>query len=156
MKILKESGNFLKRKARRNLILIVFCLIGFAGILCSMVRFSPLYINVYEYEGPRSLLLALFLIPGMHFFRGYKNYKDGFEGENQVTKSLYSALNDQYYLINDVKFSGRYGNIDHVVLAPNGIFVIETKNHRGKITCYGDNWYGLKGGSPSKQVRGNA
>jgi hypothetical protein len=43
-----------------------------------------------------------------------------------VTQIL-SALDDNYVLINDAMFSDGYGNIDHIVLAPNGIFVIETK-----------------------------
>ena len=46
----------------------------------------------------------------------------------------------------------------HIVLSPNGIFVLETKDYRGKITCRGSFWtvpfpYGR---SPSKQARGNA
>jgi len=80
-------------------------------------------------------------------------------------------------LINDVNLTGVYGNIDHVVLGSNGIFVIETKNFEGEIICEGDEWirhyegglkismkgrpyykearnYEIK--SPSKQIKGNA
>ena len=54
------------------------------------------------------------------------------------------------------------GNIDHIVLGPNGIFVIETKNYKGEISCYGDVWHGdydtesypIK--SVSKQAKRNA
>ena len=31
-----------------------------------------------------------------------------------------------------------YGNIDHIILGSNGIFVIESKNYDGKIICNGD------------------
>ena len=68
-------------------------------------------------------------------------------------------MSDQYYLLNDVTPSDGYGNIDHIVLTPNGIFVIETKNNKGKITCHGDYWSresGGKIGNPSKQAKGNA
>ena len=49
-------------------------------------------------------------------------------------------LNDSYYLLNDVVLYPKVGNIDHLVLGPNGLFVIETKNYKGKISCYGDKW----------------
>lgn len=36
------------------------------------------------------------------------------------------------------------GNIDHILLGPNGIFTIETKDLEGNIRCDGDNWYQYK------------
>ena len=62
-------------------------------------------------------------------------------------------------MINDVTPSDGYGNIDHVILSPKGIFVIETKNFKGKITCQRDLWSrrsGGKIGSPSIQAKRNA
>ncbi len=83
-----------------------------------------------------------------------------------MVENALKQLSDEYYLINDIKFSDSYGNIDHVVLGPNGIFVIETKNYTGEIICNGDKWIRryLDGwncedydvGSPSKQVKRNA
>jgi len=50
-----------------------------------------------------------------------------------------------------------YGNIDHIVVGPTGIFVIETKNIKGKISYYGDNWEGIgRRKPPSNQARINA
>lgn len=80
-------------------------------------------------------------------------------------------------MINDIKLPDSQGNIDHIVLGPNGIFVIETKNYGGQIICHGDEWIrhyegglkiSMKGrpywqedrdydlGSPSKQVKRGA
>jgi len=83
------------------------------------------------------------------------------QGEILVVQAL-QDLDDNYFLINDIKLHDSYGNIDHIVLGPNGIFVIETKNYAGRIICAGDEWirqyedrdYDL--GSPSKQVKRNA
>ena len=75
----------------------------------------------------------------------------GKRGERQVAKTLmrlpngYTIFNDVYILEN-----GKSSQIDHVVLSPHGIFVIETKNYRGWI--YGNekdqywikNMYGTK------------
>jgi len=90
------------------------------------------------------------------FYRLYRSYQLGFAGEKQVTGALSSALSNDYSLINDVQLvAGKGSNIDHIVLGPTGIFVLETKNYSGKIACYGDSWKGI-GRSPSVQARINA
>ena len=52
------------------------------------------------------------------------------------------------------------GDIDHVVLGPNGVFILETKNWSGDITCNGDEWQRRGKNSfktsPSLQVKRNA
>ncbi len=55
----------------------------------------------------------------------------GAQGEERVG-DLLAQLGDEYHIVHDVVV-GR-GNIDHVVVGPTGIFVIETKSHRGKLT----------------------
>jgi hypothetical protein len=108
---------------------------------------------------------------GFIYWRKYGTYKLGYEGENNVTKTLKSTLSDDYHLINDVILPPYYrGNIDHIILSPKGIFAVETKNHRGKITCYGDDWliqyrgknngrtdreFNYTLGNPSVQARNN-
>jgi hypothetical protein len=46
-------------------------------------------------------------------------------------------------------------NIDHIIVGPRGIFVIETKNLQKLQSVYGDNWKGLMQ-SPSMQAKNNA
>lgn len=55
-------------------------------------------------------------------------------GEKKVAMRL-SRLPDEYTVFNDVYLQegGRRSQIDHVVLSPYGIFVIETKNYSGWI-----------------------
>jgi hypothetical protein len=171
MKVLKNPGSYLKRKAIQNLSITALCIVVFSTIVLSEIPHSPLYIDAGRYEGPRALLLLFPLFFAFYFFRRYSGYKQGYEGENRVSKTLSSALSDEYYLINDVTISNGYGNVDHVVLGPNGVFVIETKNYGGKIICYGDEWsseYTSKKsgnlkrfihfelGSPSKQAKRNS
>ncbi len=73
------------------------------------------------------------------FFASSRNYQKGIKGEKAVTETL-QRLDDSYYLINDVMLEDRGGNIDHVLLCPKGIFVIETKNYSGDFLCQGDRW----------------
>src|SRR5262245_27275124 len=57
----------------------------------------------------------------------------GIRGETAVAELLRS-LPDDYFLFNDVALPGYPGNIDHVVVGPCGVLVIETKNlSRGAI-----------------------
>ena len=151
MKILKETGNYLSEQAKINkYISYILFVIGGIGLLYSL---SFWLLSVFA-----------FVIGGI-FFKNYLNYSVGLEAEELVTEHL-KKLDNNYHLINDVKLPDSYGNIDHILLGPNGIFVIETKNFEGDIRCDGDNWYQYKQEwknheeyerkSPSKQVKGNA
>ena len=47
---------------------------------------------------------------------------------------------EDYYIFNDVKFPGSRGNLDHVVVGPNGVFVIETKYLAGFFVIDDTEW----------------
>ena len=167
MKNLQETGTYLEEKAKfhRNISMIFFA-IGGLGLLVSFLitNFTLIFIFIIS------------LSIGGFFFKFYLNYSGGLQGE-QITIEALQNLPDSYYLINDVNLPNGYGNIDHVVLGSNGIFIIETKNFEGEIICSGDRWIrhyegslkiSMKGRSyyqedrdyeiksPSKQVKGNA
>ncbi|OGV70469.1 MAG: hypothetical protein A2283_19180 [Lentisphaerae bacterium RIFOXYA12_FULL_48_11] len=56
--------------------------------------------------------------------------------ERRVGEALAGLLLDGYLIFNDIKF--RYGNIDHVVVRPDGTFVLtETKSQTGRVTSDG-------------------
>lgn len=59
----------------------------------------------------------------------------GAKAEKAVAEAL-QELPDDYYVFHDLEFSGF--NIDHVVLGPNGIFLVETKSQKGNITQEND------------------
>lgn len=81
------------------------------------------------------------------------------QGEKQVISLLSRNLSDDYYLINGLYLHGGGGDIDHIVLAPAGIFVLEIKNWSGTILNQGEEWKrpgkGVSGSSPSSQVKRN-
>jgi hypothetical protein len=58
----------------------------------------------------------------------------GADGEERVGDIL-GQLPDDHIVLHDIVAS--YGNIDHVVLAPRGVFAVETKSHRGRVTSDG-------------------
>lgn len=60
----------------------------------------------------------------------------GEEGEYYVARHLRRLNSSKYFVINDLLFRRRNGytnQIDHVVVSPYGVFVIETKNIYGYI-----------------------
>ncbi len=59
----------------------------------------------------------------------------GKQGENSVARILKKLPKQEYYVVNDVILPTPYGSsqIDHIVVSPYGIFVIETKNYSGRI-----------------------
>lgn len=146
MKILKESEyEYLKKGATRNRNLVLLSLLACLILFLLGSFYGFLYLGT---------LFSFFI--AVYAFGQYRNWKKGMAGEKQVSKTL-RELDDSYYLLDDVKLSN-HGNIDHIVLGPNGIFAIETKNYRGKVTCEEDEWRSFRQqiGSPSKQVKRNA
>ena len=54
----------------------------------------------------------------------------------EAVGNLLGELPAEYFVVND--FVLRRGNIDHIVISTKGILTIETKSHRGVVTCEGE------------------
>ena len=74
---------------------------------------------------------------------GYYAKVSGDTGELEISSAL-KSLPDYYHIIDDVLLQTKKGStqLDHVIVSPFGIFVIETKNHKGMIfgDCCGQVW----------------
>ena len=64
----------------------------------------------------------------------------GILGEFKVRLKLFMLPSDKYKVLNDVLLKTKRGTtqIDHIVVSIYGIFVIETKNYKGKIIGNGN------------------
>ena len=62
----------------------------------------------------------------------------GQKGESLVKKNL-SKIKEYHHLLNDITFvnekSEMTHQVDHILIHPHGVFVIETKNYYGTIIC---------------------
>lgn len=65
----------------------------------------------------------------------------------EVIGDLLATLNDNYFVLNDV--SSPYGNIDHIVIAKHGVFLLETKAHGGRVEILSDRLL-VNGKNPEK------
>lgn len=140
----------LKRKISKynKLIVIgeIFVLIGILGFIIT----------------PISLIL-LFIGVGLIIYGNNKSKSWNKGIKKDIIDEYLNQLPNDYYIFNNVKFPGSDGNIDHVVIGPNGIFVIETKNYNGHYIIKDNDWFYKKGRdlyriykSPSKQVMNNS
>lgn len=160
MRKMKGSGSYLKNQVRKNLAKAVFCLFLFC-LIVFIVGLSVFYAFTSSILDAAGLLVSLVPLGAFYYYlRRYRVYNGGWVGEKQVTKLLSSRLNDDYFLLNDLHLRNGGGDIDHIVLGPSGVFVLETKNWSGEITCRGDEWQraGKRNfkSSPSLQVKRNA
>jgi hypothetical protein len=85
------------------------------------------------------LMLLIRAIMERQVNRTYKAARRAVRGAKAEEKvgELLDSLGDDYYVLHDVE--SPYGNIDHIVISrENGVFLIETKSHGGKVEILGD------------------
>lgn len=159
MRILKGGTSYLWRNIQlvRGRLIIFFFLLVSASVLFAM--------NVFPFATFGLILIPISYVLGAYSYSSYLTWQGGSAGEKAVTEAL-MALPDTYVLINGVVVPPNRGDIDHILIGPNGFFVIESKNYGGRISCIGDLWKktkiiggtlkNLEIGSPSNQVKRNA
>jgi Nuclease-related domain len=77
--------------------------------------------------------------------------------EFPVSEAL-RALPDDFVVLDDLILPESQDNVDHFVVGPNGLFVIEAKNYSSEVKSRGDDWFvtDQKIHSLSQQVKRNA
>jgi hypothetical protein len=61
-------------------------------------------------------------------------FHEGATGEQAVARALErGTTHGKTVLLHDRRMPRRRGNIDHLAIAPCGVFVIDAKNHKGKV-----------------------
>lgn len=88
-----------------------------------------------------SALLLIFLLRRAFQSRTeLANYQLGFHGERAVAEELNQLMRDGCRVFHDLPMDP-YGNIDHIIVSPAGVFAVETKTRRkrpapkGKRDC---------------------
>jgi hypothetical protein len=131
MKVIEDSGNYLEKNLRKSQIIFTINLAIFLSLYISSIKLLPFYLNLGGYNDSRVALYFASAIIAFFYYRRYRGYRKGIEGEKTVTKYLksFESLNAYTMLNNFTPDDDNVSNIDHVVLGSNGIFVIETKNY---------------------------
>ncbi len=142
-RVLGKSGRYVSQEATRLLHLMwtlcIICMAVVGTILGFILRASVPWFTVRPLNGVLFsvvLLLVLWLAGSWTFRRVDEletergKWRQGARGE-EVVGAILSRLPDGYRVIND--FPTGSGNLDHIVIGPTGVFVLETKSWRGVI-----------------------
>ena len=148
MMVLRTGGQFADRRIRFYLRASVglFALAISAFAVSSSFRLPAIGFFM------AAMLLTLFKAS----VRRWSRWSVGKNGESKVTEAL-KSLPDEYVVLNDIVLPDRKGNVDHLLIGPNGVFVIETKNYSGFVKCEEEQWFvnGHRIRSLSKQAKRN-
>jgi hypothetical protein len=63
-----------------------------------------------------------------------ERYERGAEGEERTHAVLAELVADGYVLLDDLAIPGSKANIDHVLVGPAGVFVIDSKHYSGRLS----------------------
>ena len=126
-------------------------LLTYAGVILFILSLFAIFSTLNLFYGLLTLVGVFLGVYGNSLIENGKaegsSWQNGLEGENMVAEYL-NTLPQDYYVYQDVNLPGKGGNIDHIVIGPTGIFVIETKNYSGKYRIKGNQWLYYKNGAP--------
>ncbi len=137
-RVLGETGKYVTKQSVKQfqksilILFVVFCLIAFVS------GFQLAKNNIYLSLASISFFsFSLYLVNKMikKFEKERLNFRKGAAGE-AVVGFILESIPDDYNVLNDLKTD--FGNIDHVVIGPTGVYVIDTKNWRGIVTADGN------------------
>jgi nuclease-like protein len=126
-----------KRSCEQRLWMALASLIGLAALGILVVVETPGVRPMWLGAGLVAVLTALKL--GGPTTRRLRSVRRGRLGERLVV-DLLRGLPDEYWLVNDVTLGLARGSIDHVLIGPCGVVVLETKRVAGNIQCRDDEW----------------
>lgn len=136
MRLVRVAGED-KRSCEQRLWMALASLIGLAAVGILVVVETPGARPIWLGAGLVAVLTALKL--GGPTTRRLRSIRRGRLGERLVVDML-RGLPDEYWLVNDVTLGLARGSIDHVLIGPCGVVVLETKRVAGNIRCRDDEW----------------
>ncbi|MDI9615533.1 nuclease-related domain-containing protein [Methanothermobacter sp.] len=132
----RKANKYLRFWRDGRLILIAGALMTPAGILLAFTGtawgITPLLLGI--------VLMVLSVPLSRASERRGMGWRKGHEGELIVT-NCFRRLPEGYHILNDIQLPGAYGNMDHVVVGPTGVYVIETESCSGNYIVKGDRWF---------------
>jgi hypothetical protein len=136
MRLVRVAGDDRRSREQRLWMALVF-LIGLAGAGILLVVGTPSARPMWLGAGLAAVVTALRL--GAPTTRRLRSVRQGRLGERLVV-DLLRGLPDDYWLVNDVTLGLARGSIDHVLIGPCGVVVLETNRMAGNIRCRDDEW----------------
>ncbi len=123
-----------RRRAWRRRIWWAFPLVGVFVFVVAVglgALLQPEHLEFYVgagIGGSLSLIVALYESPPHHIER----WRQGADGERATWKALRPLRKAGWVIVNDLDRG--FGNVDHVVIGPPGIFLLDSKNLHGLVS----------------------
>jgi len=125
-----------RRSIRRRLLLAVSSLALVGGFALFLPRYGEFYAGLV-FGGCAALVIAIW-DQHPHYI---ENWRMGRDGERWTEEELRPLERQGWVVRHDLQ--SRYGNIDHVVVGPAGVFLLNSKNlwgsfaiEEGTLTCH--------------------
>ncbi|MCF7689183.1 MAG: NERD domain-containing protein [Cephaloticoccus sp.] len=142
-KLLRGPGESLRRKIKELDEALLFQL-GGASFVPLLASFCTLWIlakiqpHMPLWTGLAIICPVFLITAGICIywvflrFNSLRDYELGYLGEREVSESLLPLLAQGYQVFHDIPVTAgkRVFNLDHVVVGPSGLFLIETKTRR--------------------------
>ena len=146
-KVLGESGRYVSQEAARkraHMVIVAFLIVGLLCVVEGLVLSSFIPLARFPAMGRGMVSLAVLVGILVVFKWGTRKFNTlekqriamtrGATGEIIVGSKLADFPND-FCVINDL--TTPFGNLDHVVVGPTGVFVLDSKNWRGIVSADG-------------------
>lgn len=156
-----ESALQKSQKKREKVLWGVFIIMMYSsmgmGVLFGLQFSKSLFVRYLAFAAIVAVSIATYLWIRRHNsfieekLRESRAWRRGYEGERVIGELLKDGLSEKYHVFNDVRFPGRTANIDHIVVGPSGVFVLNTKNWRGIVAWSDDGETLLWNGEPEKK-----
>src|SRR5438552_9799700 len=113
----RRPGQFLRERLRRRLAIVFIGTVACVALALLGIRWWPL-----------SLVAIVLILLGSHSGADGRwldptNDVKGLEGEERVGELLEALVPDGFLPVHDLDLG--FGNVDHVVIGPTGVFAIE-------------------------------
>jgi hypothetical protein len=106
-------------------------LLSAVGAMGGAVLAAALHAQTILFVGLGAVLPVLKLLPTPQHIDAWRS---GAAGEREVGARLDKLRSTGVLTLHDRRVPGRRTNIDHIAVAPAGVFVIDTKNVAGKVS----------------------
>ena len=137
-KIIGEAGAGQKQRSFNHRLKVVKVIFFLTCALCFVSGFVAAKMNIWWAAALLIILPAYIILKRLlnQHVRLAEDDEKGASGEKDIARYL-EQLPNNYIVVNDLYFADSYGNIDHLVIGPTGVFAIDVKNWRGTVPTDG-------------------
>jgi len=132
-RLAKPAGYSLSNKVNKLIISVIYAYFWSVGLI-----FAPLLLAYQHHQSTAHFIwIGIFTVPSIislyftnRLIKRLFNYQAGLIGEQSVGHELSLLIKEGYAVFHDLVDENKKFNIDHIVVADSGVFVVETKVRR--------------------------